>query len=297
MVVSFLKVHIHNKTMCSISKKTKFYIFLGVGIYYAIWSIFLFPSFYNTLERKFAKPLHQIRMIVASFGLFPPQISPSDTYTIGLVGDSMVDFMRPGEEDFRKMLAKYYLDKKFEFFNYGFGSTNILSVQARFETDTKYHETIFPAISKRKFDLILLESFGNNPLSQFPLEKGLKKQEEALDQIVTSIKKTHPQSIIVFFTTVAPNEKKYAQSILNLSPKERSLWVIERNTYIKNHIKYAKAHNIPLVDAYTNSLDSNGNGKLEYISKSDYIHPSKEGVEFIYKTMAQYIFQNRLLPL
>lgn len=66
--------------------------------------------------------------------------------------------------------------KKFLFLNYGFSSTNILSVQERLEKDSTHSGRIFQAVNSIPFELILIESFGHNPLSDHPLEEGLRLQ-------------------------------------------------------------------------------------------------------------------------
>ena len=61
---------------------------------------------------------------------------PED-YTIVMVGDSMTETLGNSDE-IRKFLKEYYPDKTFEVLNYGFGSTNILTLKTRLlEKDRK----------------------------------------------------------------------------------------------------------------------------------------------------------------
>jgi len=119
-----------------------------------------------------------------------------------MVGDSMTEYLGNSDE-IRANLKKYYPDKSVEVLNYGFGSTNILSLQERLEKKTFFNREFRPILDI-DFDLILIESFGNNPLSQFPLSEGLQKQNEALDKIVESIKSGNPRAKIAFVATIAP---------------------------------------------------------------------------------------------
>ena len=229
-----------------------------------------------------------------------PQILPNNKvkypqdFTFVLVGDSMTATLGNSDE-LRMYMKKYYYNKSFEFLNYGFGSTNILSVEQRLTQKTQYYREYRPILDI-DFDLILIESFGNNPLSQYPLDEGLKIQTQTLDKIVSLIKNSNPRAVIVFVATIAPNSKKYGEGQVELSPEKRAEWAAERTAYIKNHIAYAQSHNIPLVNVYQKSL-LNGDGNLEYLDKANYIHPSPSGVYFISHEIADFIYQNKILDL
>lgn len=217
---------------------------------------------------------------------------PTD-YTIVLLGDSMTEKLGNADE-LRAYLNKYYPDKTFEVLNYGFGSTSILSIQERLEKKTNYRREFRPILDIA-FDLILIESFGHNPLSEYPLEEGLKKQTEALDQAVKTIKEINPKAKIVFMATLASNQKKYGEGQVELSPEKRAEWAKERNAYIENHIKYAKDHGILLINIYESSKQGSDGGNLDYFDKKDYIHPSPDGIYFISEETAKYIFEGKIL--
>lgn len=214
-------------------------------------------------------------------------------YTIVLLGDSMMERMGNSDE-LRANLAKNYPGKTFEVLNYGFGSTNILFVQKRLESDTFYGRVFRPIIDI-DFDLILIESFGHNPLSEFPLEVGLQKQTEALDNIVKTIRENNTHAKIVFVATLAPSKKHYAEKINNLTSEVREKWANERIAYIKNHLDYARTHNIPVVDVFSKSLGSDGDLNLDYVNTADYIHPSPKGIYLISNEIGNFIFKNHIL--
>lgn len=210
------------------------------------------------------------------------------TPTIVFVGDSMTEYLGNFDE-LKEYLKKYYPDKKFLLLNYGFSSTNILSLQKRLEKESSYSGRIFQAINDIPFDLIIIESFGHNPLSEHSLEEGLKLQDEALDKAVATITQKHPKSSIIFMATIAPSQERYAEGVVNLTSEERRQWATERATYIKNHIKYAKSHNIPLINIYEQSLDKDGGGNIDYINTNDFIHPSPTGIYFISEQIAKFL--------
>ncbi len=194
-------------------------------------------------------------------------------------------------DELRSYLKDDFPGKNFLLLNYGYGSSNILSVQERLNKET-VHGRKFQPIMDIPFNLIFIESFGNNPLSQYPLAEGLKKQTEALDQIVTTITQKQPKSRIVFIATIAPTGA-IGQGNIILTKEKRQQWAAERSAYIQNHINYAKSHQIPIIDIYHQSLDTSGNPNIIYLNDQDFIHPSPTGLYFISDQIAQFIKQHR----
>lgn len=230
----------------------------------------------------------------------PPQIEKKKEYTIFMVGDSMTWALGPHGGTFNGFINDLYKKDGIGILidNYAVGSTNVLSLNenAMTKTTTFWDSTFEPLLS-RDFDLILIESFGYNPLSSLGLEEGLKKQTQALNETMTTLVKTHPKSAIVFVATISPSKTDYARKILlNLSAADRALQVEERIAYIKNHIEYARAHNIPVINIFEKSLNEQGGGDLKYINPDDFIHPSFEGVDFIGHEIANFIYNNQILP-
>jgi len=225
-----------------------------------------------------------------------PTIPVKRSYLTFLVGDSIIAALGKNANQLRLDLIAYYPTHEFVNYNYGFSSTNILSVTNRLNSQTLDQGETFPPIIEQTFDLIIFESFAYNPLSQFPLAEGLKKQIEILDQSIKSIIDRHPGSVVAIMTPIAPSEKYFAKGVYDLKPEVRRQWVQERVAYIQNAINYAQNNHIPLINVYERSLTSDGQANLKYINPSDYIHPSKEGIKLISLTIADYIFQNRIFP-
>lgn len=218
-----------------------------------------------------------------------PVITERDAYTVIMVGDSMTDALGPNFDELRKVLKVYYPDKAFGLFNYGFGSSNILSVEKRLKENSNYLGANYPAILEREFEIIMIESFGYNPLSELPLEEGIKKQTEELDKLVFELVSSHPGSLVVFVATIAPSRQHYGEKTVDLSAEVRKQWAQERISYIENHISYALSHNIPLVNVYQKSLTPEGEADLKYINSDDYIHPSTEGVKLISQEIGDFL--------
>lgn len=261
------------------------YLLIGMGFIFIVLVGLYFSGVFkaNNIVEKVASNLPSPSPSILK------QALPQDAYTIILVGDSMVETLGPNTDKLREYLKSYYPNKTFGIFNLGKGSTNILSVQNQMDD-----------ILGREFEVIIIESFGYNPLSDLPLEEGLKKQTEALDKIVSTIRtaksKAKVNSIIVFLATIAPNKDNYGKGAVDLTPEERAKWVNERSAYIKNHREYAKTHDIPLIDVYNKSLNSEGTGDIQYIEGATFIHPNEKGIDLISKEIADYLYNNQILP-
>lgn len=228
-----------------------------------------------------------------------PSIATKSAYTIFLVGDSMTHALGPHGGTFNGYANDLYKphNQGILIDNYASGSTNILTLKEAMTTKATYWDSSFEPLLSRDFDLIMIESFGYNPLSDFTLEEGKKKQNEILTEVMTILTNTHPDSAVVFVATISPNKEKYALPVNPYtSLAERTSQVEERIGYIKNHIDYANAHNIPLVNIFEKSLNAQGDGDLKYINPNDGIHPSFAGVDFIGHELANFIYNNNILP-
>lgn len=212
--------------------------------------------------------------------------SPFD-HTLVFVGDSMTEYLGNFDE-LREHLKEAYPDKKILLLNYGYSATSVLSLQERVERATPHSERIFQAINDINFDYIFIESMGNNPLSEFPLEEGLRKQTEALEKVVKTLEEKYPKSSIIFVATIAPNRNKFGTGAVELSPDKRREWADERIRYIQNHIDFANRNNIPLINIFEASK-LNGDGNVFYLNAADFIHPSPTGIRFISKQIADFI--------
>ena len=223
-----------------------------------------------------------------------PTIPKNGSYRMFIVGDSIVASLDSNK--LRLDLIKYYPDSDFVTYNYGYPSTNVLDLYSRLTQNTKnVNGTENPAILTQQYELIVIESFGYNPLSQYPLAEGLQKQNEELDKSVRAILSKTPKAVLAFMTPIAPDPLTFAKSTRTLSPEERKKWVAERVAYIDNHRKFAEDHGIPVIDVYKASLKSDGSVDRSYIS-DDFIHPSQKGIDLTDQTITDFIFKNKIFP-
>jgi hypothetical protein len=226
----------------------------------------------------------------------PPEIPYSRAYRIMLVGDSIIDSLGLNAQTLRQHLINYYPDNEFVNYNYGFGATSIETLQERLTKETEYNGQKYPSILSQDFDLIIIESFAYNPLSQEQENVGVEKHIKILDQSIREIIKSKPVSVVAIMTPIAPSKTHFAKGVYDLSVQERKQWAEERIMYIEGVIKYANDNQIPLIDVYQKSLNSENGGDLRYINPDDYIHPSAEGIDLISRIIAEYIFINKIFP-
>lgn len=223
-----------------------------------------------------------------------PTIQSKDGATILFVGDSMTLALGPHPYKLSVLLNEQF-DKGFAIDNYSVGSVSILSLEELLTKKTQINGlTEKPAI-EREFDILVIESFGHNPLSQFPVEEGLRIQEDILDKTMVWLIKEHPQAVIIFLATFAPDEENYAQGAVGLSSESSRDFSVERKMYIENFISYARQHNIPLLNMYEQSYNPDGSFRRELITQLDNIHPSQIGIELIQQKMFEYIVDNQFL--
>jgi lysophospholipase L1-like esterase len=236
------------------------------------------------------------------FGIYnAPKIPRKDVSIIFMVGDSMTEALGPHGGKLNEFINTLYKStpghQRIVIDNYAKGSTNILGLPDAMNQKTISGDGVLEPLLSRSFDLILIESFGYNPLSQLGLQEGLKKQTQTLDKLMKVLTTTHPHSAIIFVATIAPNKATYAkEESPGNTQAEREEQAQERIEYIKNHIVYAKSHNIPLIDIYNKSLTPNGDGDLSNINPNDHIHPSFKGIDFISQEIANFIYENQILP-
>lgn len=261
-------------------------IILAIFVGYEIFTGKLYPS---PVPVSTTTPFNPFPYVI-------PQIPQKRSYLTYLVGDSIVESLGLNAEGLREDLIKLYPNHEFVNYNYGFGSTNILSLEDRLTKETTYQGTKYPPILHQGFDLIIIESFGYNPLSQFPLNQGLIVYEQTLDSDIKQIIAQKPNSVVAIMTPIAPNQENFAKYNFMLSPQVRASWVEERRAYIQKAIDYATSHNIPLINVYQKSLLPDGDGNLKYINTSDYIHPSTEGIKLIEQTIADFVHKNQIFP-
>lgn len=228
--------------------------------------------------------------------LTPPQVrTKKQSYTIALLGDSMVDTLGPGVPALKTSLQHAYPQTSFTILNYGVGATNIDYGIERVTNGYTYLGNQMPSLSSTQPDIVVLESFGYNP---FPVAiGGVDRHWLALARAVDTIRASIPGAKIIIGATIAPNSKTFGDGApgVAFAPQDK----IERTTVIKEYlestVKFASSQRLPLADAYHASLDAQGDGILKYINGGDHIHYSDAGRALFAQKIAGAIAANRLL--
>ncbi len=265
-------------------------VVLGIGVY-----LFVDTNSSTETGRSMSKANNSPTPTPYQFPYKSPRIEKSRSYRTILVGDSITASLGANANVLREYLIDYYPENEFVNYNYGYGSTNIESLPTRLHEQTTYLGATNPPILKQGFELIIIESFAFNPLSEYTLDEGLKKQTEVLEQSVRDILREKPDVALAFMIPIAPSLSEFGKGTVDLSPDQRSYWATERIAYIDNHRKFAEDHGIPVIDVYQASLKDDGTVDLKYVA-DDFIHPSEEGIKLISREIADYIYVNEIFP-
>lgn len=219
------------------------------------------------------------------------------SYTISLLGDSMMDTLGPVGGGLAKKLNTTYPNATFTVINHGVGAENIDSGLRRLTNGYSYLGLGRNAVLSEKPDIIVIESFGYNPYPLPDLQDALTKHWLKLAEIVDVIRRELPETRIVIAVTIAPNWDVFGDGAPGLSfdPEGKRMKVEEIKKYLESTIAFAKSQGLPLANAFTTSVDANGNGKLSYINPGDHIHYSDAGRSLMAQKIADAIIANKLL--
>jgi len=248
----------------------------------------------QTSELKPVKPSQKPAIVQQTSNKIPPIGGFANPITIAVLGDSMIDTLKPNIPQLAIALKKHYPNQFFNIQNYGYGASNIEHGLFCLNNDHQYLGKNIPSLISQNPDLIVIESFAYNNFGNS--QQGIDRHWLGLETITNIIKKESPNTNILLATTIAPNSIIFGNGIPDVN--WTSLEKIEKtNTiklYLQNTINFTTSQNFPLANAYTPSL-INGQGNLDFISKSDSLHPSDSGAKFFCDILAKSIFDNKLI--
>jgi len=213
--------------------------------------------------------------------------------SLAVFGDSMVDLMGENLPYLRNALEEYYPQAKLKLFNYGIGSQNISQGLARLNQDYHYKERDYPPLLALNPDIIVLDPFNYNPFADSQDE--LYRHWAELNQIVEMIN-DNTQAQVIILATIAPHKQSFGQGAEGVNWTQDQAWLQANriNQYLKNSLLFAQEMELPSVDVYHQSLDENGEGKLEYIKAEDHLHQNEAGNRLIAKLLAEKIYQLKI---
>jgi hypothetical protein len=279
----------------------RFLLLLGI-IGMCVASVFLFaksnkvPIISDTLVQEIVPiaPLPTSEPDIPFVRYEAPKLQKKTAYRIILLGDSMTAALGPYADKLREVVKETYTDRDLIIENRSAPSSNVASLQDRLLSTSTQTDVDYEPILGKDFDIIVIESFGYNPLSHLGLAEGIDKANESLLNAMRILVREQPNALVIFLATVAPSHTMYGVGAVDLTPAVRDQWASERDAYIENHIAFAQEHNIPIVDVYHLTKSKTGDGMLKYINLTDHIHPSQVGVNFIQEQLAAYFIDNKI---
>lgn len=203
----------------------------------------------------------------------PPPL-PKNTYSIAIIGDSMVDTMGERLEYLEHALKQAYPTTQFNLYNYGKGSENVIEGLARIDTAFTYKDRSYPALSVVKPDLIIVGSYAYNPLTAYDRDMHWLKLAELIKKCGTIT----PHVYIL--AEIAPLREDFGRGPQGINWEEsiRVAHSKKITEQLENAIGLSTSLKVPLINVYQASVtDEQYTVKREYVNTSDGIHPSVEG--------------------
>lgn len=289
--MSFNERYINIRRFLILNKKKVYFIVLILILIPVL--IFVFNKSQKTQFTTSLNHIPSVKPTDTPFVMYKkPVMGKKKVVNLYLIGDSMTHAFGPRGGVFNEILNKAVPGVFFEISNYAEANQSVLLLPERLKVPVQAdHDLLLVPILEGKPDIIIIESFGYNPLSQLGLEEGLKKQEEVLTEVMTTLTNKFPDTVIMFLVTIAPDKKTYGMNVTQSSADARWAQAEERIEYIANHINYANDHGISVVNAYEASLDTTGDGDTKYINPDDNIHPSAEGLSLMGRIMSERIIE------
>ncbi len=221
-----------------------------------------------------------------------PQSNNKNSYTIAVLGDSMVQTL--GEEmwHLKTALKQYYPLAKFNLLNYGDPATDAEFGLFRLTNDFDQMGIRYPSLLSQHPDIIVIESFAYNPWGD--QQNDIDRHWLTIAKMINAIKAVSPQTKIVLTATIAPNANVFGDGVLNWDADGKLTKTNTIKKYLENIINFATSEGYPLADTYHASLGSDGNGLLQYMS-GDHLHPSGPGGRLFSQKIADTIWRNHLV--
>lgn len=225
----------------------------------------------------------------------PPTQSPKvhladkPTYTIAVLGDSMVDTMGPGIPHLKQLLTEKFPGTSFIVLNYGAGSTDLEYGLHRLTNSFTYLDRPFAPLLANDPDLVVVESFAYNHWDNTPAQ--LDRQWLTIAKIIDTIKAHNENTQVMLATAIAPHCPTYTDGSANLPPERKFPECETVKSYLQNMVNFATSQDYPLANAYHASL-AGTDGDPKYINQGDHIHPSDEGKALFAKKVVENIVVN-----
>lgn len=215
-----------------------------------------------------------------------PSTKPSkSTYTIAIIGDSMVDTMGQNLDYLRASLAALYPQTNFRLYNYGIGGQNVAQGLERLTKPFSYQTRNYPPIGEIGADIIIVASFAYNPFSPHNRDQHWL----TLTQLVAAAKQTGAATYML--SEIAPLSTGFGDGPggINWPPDLANQQAENIRQQLENAVSLSRSLGIPLINAYGKSTIDGKFGDRIFVSAHDGIHPSVEGHLLMADLIAQTI--------
>lgn len=206
------------------------------------------------------------------------------TYSIAIIGDSLVDTMQTSFPYLTESLHNRFPDVDFKLYNYGMGSENVEKGLARFDQKLIYKDRIYPPLSTLSPDIVIIGSWAYNPY--YPPDP--QKHKRLLTEVVKKTQATGAH--IYLLEELAPLGSDFAKGVGGVSfSKEEAVKQSKRIIEQLHNVKdIAKSFNILLIDVYDKTkMSASEFGQTIYTNQTDGIHPSPLGHRLTADIIAQ----------
>lgn len=207
----------------------------------------------------------------------------NSTYTIAVLGDSMVDTLGPGVPHLANELRIRFPGVKFTVLNYGVGASNIEHGIERLTNSYTYLNEAKTSLLSQNPDIVVVESFAYNHWDN--TQSDLNRHWLDISKIINIIKTNSTNAKIILAATIGPYCPTYTDGSANLPPERKYVECETVKAYLQNIVNYAGSQKFPLADAYHASLTGR-DGNPKYINQGDHIHPSDSGKQLFANKVA-----------
>jgi uncharacterized surface protein with fasciclin (FAS1) repeats len=194
------------------------------------------------------------------------------TYTIALIGDSMIDTMQTSFPFLNEALMKAYPGITFKLYNYGVGGQNIEMGLGRFDEKHVYKDRNYPPIAELKPDIIIVGSWGYNPFGPHDPQT----HKKLLTQAIEKVKKTGAK--IYLLKEIAPLQDDFGKGVngVNWPSADAATHAGKIVDQLNNADTVSSEQQIPLINVFDISKRKN-EGKKILVNQTDGIHASPTG--------------------
>ena len=214
-----------------------------------------------------------------------PELQKS-TFVIALTGDSMIETMGTQATALRTALKTKYPETRFYLYNYAKGARTVTQNLKDFHEPLNYKDRHYESIDELNPDVIIVGS------SAYNLFDPHNANQHWLDytRLVQEAPTITPN--VYMLAEPAPLGSGFGIGEEGVMWEPNNAWVHTGHIVeqLNNVLGLSRTLEIPLIDAFTPSLNEQGQrGKRELINTSDNIHLSEEGHVFVAEKIAEIV--------